>query len=81
MTLEQMINKKERKKSKWQIYLKGCIPQQPKDRGMGEKVTQCGVEYRNLKEKDPKKLDQIIETISRQQNAVTKESKLKEAKK
>lgn len=77
MTLEKTINniKAPRKKSKWQIWLKGCVPRQSKDMGMGEKVTECGVEYRNLKEKDPKKLDQIIETISRQQNAVTKESK------
>lgn len=56
------INHK-RKPSNWQFFLKGCIPDQPKELGMGQKVTACGTQYRELKEKDPKKLEQFIESV------------------
>lgn len=55
-----MEQKKKREPSKWQLFLKGCIPEQPKEAGMGQKVSACGVKYRTLKEKDPKKLDEIV---------------------
>lgn len=43
--------KKERKKSKWQVYLKDCIPKQNKELGIGEKVKACSVEYKKDKDK------------------------------
>lgn len=55
--------KKERKASKWQLYLKDCLPDQPKESGLGEKVSTCSVTYKQLKEKDPKKLDEIIAKV------------------
>lgn len=54
---------RKRKLSQWQLYLRGCIPEQPKEMGMGQKVSSCGVQYRELKEKDPKKLEQLVESI------------------
>ena len=41
--------KKERKKSEWQIFLGPCIKSQPKEKGMGEKIKECAVEYRKVK--------------------------------
>ncbi len=41
--------KKERKKSEWQIFLGPCIKSQPKEKGMGEKIKECSVEYRKVK--------------------------------
>lgn len=43
--------KKERKKSEWQIFLGPCMKTQPKEKGMGEKVKECAVEYRKAKTK------------------------------
>lgn len=56
-------NGRKRKPSNWQLFLKGCIPDQPKELGMGQKVSACGTQYRELKEKDPKRLESMIETI------------------
>lgn len=42
--------KKERKKSEWQIFLGPCIKSQPKEKGMGEKIKECAVEYRKVKD-------------------------------
>lgn len=41
--------KKERKKSEWQMFLGPCMKNQPKEKGMGEKVKECAVEYRKVK--------------------------------
>lgn len=41
--------KKERKKSEWQIFLGPCIKAQAKEKGMGEKVKECSVEYKKYK--------------------------------
>lgn len=41
--------KKERKKSEWQIFLGPCIKSQPKEKGMGEKIKGCAVEYKKAK--------------------------------
>lgn len=41
--------KKERKKSNWQIYLKECIPNQEKNKSLGEKVKACSIEYQSKK--------------------------------
>ncbi len=57
--------KPKRALSKWQIYLKSCLRDQPKDSGLGEKVKACGVQYKELKEKDPKKLEQFVESIKK----------------
>jgi hypothetical protein len=59
--------KKKREPSKWQSFLKSCIPEQPKDAGMGQKVTACGAQYRELKEKHPDKLDEIIAMVKSKQ--------------
>lgn len=66
-----MEDKPKRALSKWQIYLSGCMKEQPKEKGMGEKVSVCGVEYRHLKDKDPDTLEKIVE----------KQTKILEAKK
>lgn len=63
--------KSKRALSKWQIYLKGCIPQQPKEAGMGEKVSACSVQYKILKE-DPEKLDIIIDSIKKKEKHIEK---------
>lgn len=41
--------KKERKKSEWQIFLGPCIKSQPREKGMGEKIKECSVEYKKAK--------------------------------
>lgn len=63
MTLEKMINKKKRGPNKWQIFLKGCMPNQSKDLPMTDKVSACGIQYRELKEKNPKELEKIVNDI------------------
>lgn len=63
-----MENKPKRAPSKWNTFLKGCIPKEPKDMGMGEKVSACGIQYRELKEKDPKKLEDILRSIKMKEN-------------
>lgn len=50
-TLPNSKQKKERKKSEWQIFLGPCIKSQPKGKGMGEKIKECSVEYRKVKKK------------------------------
>lgn len=55
--------KKKRQPNKWQLFLKDCSPRQNSKLGMTEKVSACGIEYRTLKEKDPKKLDDIVERV------------------
>lgn len=75
----QIKPKLKRKPSKWQLFLKDCIPSQPKDAGIGEKITLCSTQYKHLKEKEPKKLDEIINRVQIQYNLVTeKEKKEKE---
>lgn len=41
--------RKERKKSEWQIFLGPCIKSQPRERGMGEKIKECSVEYKKAR--------------------------------
>jgi hypothetical protein len=65
--------KPKRQPNKWQLFLKGCIPGQPKDLGMGEKVTACGTEYRILKEKDPTKLEEIVMQAREKRNNKVRE--------
>lgn len=54
---------KKRPPNKWQLFLHDCRPRQDKSLAMVEKVSACGVQYRELKEKDPKKLDEIIDNV------------------
>lgn len=42
-------SKKERKKSEWQTFLGPCMKTQPKEKGMGEKVKECSVQYKKAK--------------------------------
>ena len=53
--------KRKREPNKWQLFLGHCFQTQDKGLAMTEKVSACGIQYRELKEKDPKKLDSIIE--------------------
>lgn len=54
--------KKKRAPNNWQLFLGECFNTQDKGLAMTEKVSACGVTYRELKTKDPKKLDSIIAT-------------------
>lgn len=66
MTFEEEP-KKKRQLNKWQLFLKDCSPRQNSSLDMTEKVSACGIEYRTLKEKDPKKLDDIVENVKKSQ--------------
>lgn len=55
---------KKRKPNKWQLFLRDCTPRQGKGLGMTEKVSACSIEYKSLKEKNPKKLEEIIQKQS-----------------
>ena len=50
----------KRKPSKWQLYLRECIPGKSKDMGMGAKVSACSVKYKDIKAKNPKYLDELV---------------------
>lgn len=63
MTFEEEP-KKKRKPSKWQLFLKECMPNQ-KNGSFPEKVGACSIVYKDLKEKNPKKLDEIIDKVQR----------------
>ena len=63
--------KKKRQPNKWQLFLKDCSPRQDKSMGMGQKMSACSVEYKTLKEKDPKKLDEIIAKAMQEQDIKT----------
>lgn len=62
----QLETPKKRKPNKWQLFLKDCTPRQDKGLGMTEKVSACSVEYKTLKETNPKKLEEIIEKQTRE---------------
>jgi len=53
----------KREPNKWQLFLKSCISGQPKSAGMGEKVTACSIQYKDLKTNDPNKLEQIVDNV------------------
>jgi hypothetical protein len=55
--------KKKRPPNKWQLFLSNCFSTQDKGLPMTEKVSACGIQYRELKEKDPKKLEEIIALV------------------
>lgn len=55
--------KKKRPPNRWQLYLSSCLKEQPKGSGLGEKVSSCSIQYRDLKTNNPKKLDDIISTV------------------
>ena len=61
--------KKKRQPNKWQLFLKGCLKEQPNG-GLGEKVTACGVQYRGLKEKNPKYLDELVNKAELQKKTI-----------
>jgi len=42
--------KKKRGPSKWQLYLKDCLKEQPKELALGDRVKGCSVEYKNVKD-------------------------------
>lgn len=42
--------KKKRGPNKWQLYLKDCLKEQPKEAPLGDKVKGCSIEYKNIKE-------------------------------
>lgn len=54
--------KKKRRHSKWQLFLKECVPTQ-KDGSFPEKISACSITYKDLKENNPKKLDEIVERV------------------
>lgn len=64
--------KKKRQPNKWQIYLKGCLKDQPKDSGLGERVSACSVTYKDIKIKNPKHLDDLVEQYNEQQKKLDK---------
>lgn len=51
--------KPKREPNKWQLFLTGCLKEQTNG-GLGEKVSACSVVYKDLKEKNPDKLEEII---------------------
>jgi hypothetical protein len=58
--MEEPKVKKKREPNKWQLFLTDCI-KTTKGSSLGEKVSTCSVVYKDLKIKDPKKLDEIVE--------------------
>lgn len=68
MTKDIEEPKMKRELNKWQLFLKSCIPNQPKDAGMGQKVTSCSIQYKDLKTNDPNKLEQIVDNIRKVRN-------------
>lgn len=53
-------NNGKRKPSKWQLYLKTCFSEQDnKDTPFSERVSACSVKYKEIKEKNPKYLDDL----------------------
>lgn len=42
--------KKKRGPNKWQLYLKDCLKEQPKEAALGDRVKGCSVEYKNIKD-------------------------------
>ena len=60
METEQKEKKAKRPPNKWQLYLSTCLPGQPKDAGLGQRVSACSVSYKDLKAKDSNKLEEII---------------------
>lgn len=57
---EQKEKKAKREPNKWQLFLGSCLPGQPKGNDLGQKVSACSVVYKDLKVKDPNKLEDII---------------------
>lgn len=52
--------KRKRQPNRWQLFLTGCLKDQPKNTQLGEKVSACSIVYKDLKEKDPTKLEEIV---------------------
>lgn len=52
-------NNGKRKPSKWQLYLKECMPNQSSGIPFPDKVTACSVKYKEIKAKNPKYLDDL----------------------
>jgi len=52
--------KGNRKPNKWQVFLKECSPRQSQDLSMGEKVKACSVQYKEIKVKNGKLLDDMM---------------------
>ena len=55
---EQKEKKPKRPPNKWQLFLGTCM--KTKEGDMGQKVSACSVVYKDLKEKNPDKLEEII---------------------
>lgn len=49
-----------RKPNKWQAFLRHCTPQQAQDLSMGEKVKACSLQYKEIKIKNGKLLDDLL---------------------
>lgn len=64
------VPKKKREPNKWQLYLSSCFETQPKSASMGEKVSACSITYKDLKNKDPKKLEDIIELAKSKKQSI-----------
>jgi len=62
---------KKRPLNRWQLFLHDCRPRQDPNLGMTQKVSSCSVEYKELKEKNPKQLEDILEKVKKMQK-VTK---------
>lgn len=52
--------KGNRKPNKWQVFLRECTPNQPQGLSMGEKVKACSTQYREIKVKNGKLLDDML---------------------
>lgn len=61
---------KKRKLNRWQLFLKDCSPRQDKSLGMTEKVSVCSIEYKQLKDNNVKKLDEIIDKVQKTQKVI-----------
>lgn len=53
-------NNGKRKPSKWQLYLKECMPGQSNNIPFSDKVSACSIKYKEIKEKNPKYLDELV---------------------
>lgn len=60
--------KGNRTPSKWQVFLKHCTPNQAQTLSMGEKVKACSVQYKDIKVKNGKLLDDMLAKYIEEKN-------------
>lgn len=58
--------KGNREPTKWQIFLGDCSKKQHKDMSMGDKVKACSIQYKKIKESNPRLLDDMVTKIQSQ---------------